>query len=136
MQSPQVLFSDDFLKSFQKLKSAQTKKSVINLLLKISCGWRPKKLSVVCESSSQILKQFKVKGLYIVCANDMEKEWGDIAKELKYIQVLKIWYIAPIEDIPILVKRLDSMFEKYTDDFINRCQEKCLEGYVYFFAFL
>ncbi|KAF3973230.1 hypothetical protein CMV_003339 [Castanea mollissima] len=98
-----VLFSDSFLKSFQKLKSVRTKKSVINLLLKISSGWRPKKLSVVCESSSQILKQFRVEGLYIVCANDIVKEWSDIAKEL-------------------------SIFEKYTDDFINRCQEKCLEG--------
>ncbi|XP_065632688.1 uncharacterized protein LOC111996915 isoform X2 [Quercus suber] len=123
-----LLFSDNFLKSFQKLKSVQTKKSVLNLLLKIACGWRPKKLSVVCESSSQILKQFKVEGLYIVCANDIVKEWIDIAKELKYCQVLKIWYIAPIEDIPKLVKRLDSMFGKHTDDFINRCQEKCLEG--------
>nr|XP_023914514.1 uncharacterized protein LOC112026063 [Quercus suber] len=123
-----VLFSDNFLKSFQKLKSVRTKKSVINLLLKISSGWRPKRLSVVCESSSQILKQFRVEGLYIVCANDIVKEWSDIAKELRYFQVLKIWYIAPIEDIPKLVKRLDSMFGKYTDDFINRCQEKCLQG--------
>uniref|UniRef100_A0A7N2L9K9 UvrD-like helicase ATP-binding domain-containing protein n=1 Tax=Quercus lobata TaxID=97700 RepID=A0A7N2L9K9_QUELO len=123
-----VFFSENFLKSFQKLKSVRTKKSVLNLLLKISKGWRPKKLSVVCESSSQILKQFKVKDLYIVCANDIIKECGDIAKELKYSQVLKIWYIAPIEDIPKLVKRLDSMFGKYTNDFINCCQEKCLEG--------
>nr|XP_023876777.1 uncharacterized protein LOC111989221 [Quercus suber] len=123
-----VLFSDNFLKSFQKLKSVRRKKLVINLLLKISSGWRPKKLSVVCESSSQILKQFKVEGLYIVCANDIVKEWSDIAKELRYYQVLKIWDIVPIEDIPKLVKRLDSMLKKYTDDFINRCQEKWLEG--------
>ncbi|XP_075659796.1 uncharacterized protein LOC142629655 isoform X2 [Castanea sativa] len=123
-----VLFSDNFLKSFQKLKSVRRKKSVINLLLKISSGWRPKKLSVVCESSSPILKQFKVEGLYIVCANDIVKKWSDIEKELRYSQVLKIWDIAPIEDIPKLVKPLDSMFKKYTYDFINRCQEKYLEG--------
>nr|POE69455.1 helicase sen1 [Quercus suber] len=122
-----VLFSDNFLKSFQKLKSIRTKKSVINLLVRISNGWRPKKLSIVCESSSQILKKFKVEGLYIVCANDIVKEQSDIAKELRYYQVLKIWDIVPIEAVPKLVKRLDSMFGKYTDDFINRCQEKCLE---------
>ena len=136
LQSPQVLFSDNFLKSFRKLKSVWTKKSVINLLHKISNGWRPKKLSVVCESSSQILKKFKVEGLYIVCANDIVKEQSDIAKELRYYQVLKIWDIVPIEDVPKLVKRLDGMFGKYTDDIINRCQEKCLKGCVYFFAFL
>ncbi|KAF3974968.1 hypothetical protein CMV_001742 [Castanea mollissima] len=72
--------------------------------------------------------RWKVEGLYIVCANDIVKKWSDIEKELRYSQVLKIWDIAPIEDIPKLVKRLDSIFGKYTDDFINRCQEKCLEG--------
>ena len=133
LQSPQVLFSDNFLKSFQKLKFVRTKKSVINLLLKISSGWRPKKFSGICESSSQILKQFKVEGLYIVCANDIVKEWSDIAKELRYSQVLKIWDILPTEDIPKLVKRLDSMFGKYTVHFINCCQEKCREGCVCLF---
>ncbi|KAM4119943.1 hypothetical protein ACJW30_03G097500 [Castanea mollissima] len=123
-----VLFSDNFLKSFQKLKPIRRRNSVIHLLLRISNGWRPKKLSVVCESSSQILKQFKVEGLYIVCANDIVKEWSDIENEWRYSQVLKIWDIVPIEGIPKLVKRLDSMFKKYTDDFINRCQEKYLEG--------
>ena len=137
MQSPQVLFSDNFLKSFQKLKSVQTKKSVIHLLLKLSSGWRPRKRKVdlICENSSQILKQFKVEGLYIVCANDIVKDWSDIVKEFSYHQVLKIWDIVPLEDIEKLVKRLDSMFGKYTDDFINYCQEKHLEGYVCSFAF-
>ncbi len=56
-------------------------------------------------------------------------------KEFRYHQVLKIWDIVPVEDIEKLVKRLDSMFGKYTDDFINHCQEKYLEGYVCSFAF-
>ncbi|XP_057950206.1 uncharacterized protein LOC131145129 isoform X2 [Malania oleifera] len=118
-----VLFSDDFKKSFGKLQSVRTKTSVINLLLKLSNGWRPKKRNVdtVCECSSYILKQFKVEGLYVVCSND-------IAKELKYIQVLKVWDILPLDDIPKLIKRLDCIFIKYTDDFINRCKAKYLEG--------
>ena len=137
MQSPKVLFSDNFLKSFQKLKFVKRKKLVINLLLKLSKGWRPKKRSVdlICGSSSQILKQFKVEDLYIVCANDIVKEWSDIMKELRYHQVLKIWDVLPVEDIQKLVKRLDGMYGKYMDDFINHCQEKCLEGYVCSFAF-
>jgi hypothetical protein len=56
-------------------------------------------------------------------------------KELRYDQVLKIWDILPAEDIPKLIKRLDSMFGKYTDDFINHCKEICLERYVGYFAF-
>lgn len=119
----QVLFSDIFLKSFKKLRSERTKKSVIGLLLKLSSGWRPKRMKVdlLCGNSSQMLKKFKVEGLYVVCSRDIEKE-------KTYTQVLKIWDILPLEDIPKLVKRLDSIFGSYTDDFISRCNEKCFEG--------
>ncbi|KAJ7942669.1 UvrD-like Helicase, ATP-binding domain, P-loop containing nucleoside triphosphate hydrolase [Quillaja saponaria] len=90
-----VLFSDNFLKSFKKLRSDRTKKSVVNLLLKLSTGWRPKKRDIDSfhGSSSQILKRFKVE-----------------------------------EDIPKLEKRLDGIFGRYTEDFINHCKEKCFEG--------
>jgi hypothetical protein len=110
---------------------------VINLLLKLSSGWRPKKKRVdsICGDSSQILKQFKVEGLYVVCANDIVKDWSDVVKEFRYHQVLKIWDVLPAEDISKLIKRLDSMFGKYTADFINHCKERCLEGYVCSFAF-
>lgn len=121
----QVLFSDNFLKSFKKLTSVRLQKSVLHLLLNLSSGWRPKKqnFETSCGSSSMILKKFKVERLYIVCTND-------IAKNLSYVQVLKIWDILPLEDIPKLINRLDSIFNRYTDDFINLCKEKCLDGYV------
>ncbi|XP_042503955.1 uncharacterized protein LOC122081053 isoform X2 [Macadamia integrifolia] len=118
-----VLFSESFRKSFGKLKSTQRKKSVINLLLKLSCGWRPKKGKVdpVCESSVQLVKQFKVENLYIICS-------VDIMKYETYVQVLKIWDILPLEEIPKLVKRLDNIFVALTDDFVNRCKQKCVNG--------
>ena len=110
---------------------------MINLLLKLSSGWRPKKKCVdpICGDSSQILKQFKVEGLYVVCANDIVKDWSDVVKEFRYHQVLKIWDVLPAEDISKLIKRLDSIFGKYTADFINHCKERCLEGYVCSLAF-
>lgn len=122
----QVTFSYNFLKSFKKLTSDQTKKLVVNLLLKVSSGWRPKKKNIdsVCESSLHITKQFKVRRLYIVCTID-------IVKELQYIQVLKVWDILPLEEVPKLVKRLNDIFVSYTDDFVKRCKEKSFEGYVY-----
>ncbi|GFY91013.1 hypothetical protein Acr_07g0012090 [Actinidia rufa] len=96
---------------------------VINLLVKLSSGWRPKNKNVdsVCESSSHIWKQFKVEGLFVVCTID-------IIKELRYMQVLKVWDILALEEIPKLVKRLDGMFAMYTDDFIKYCNEKQFEG--------
>ncbi|KAG2708633.1 hypothetical protein I3760_05G201500 [Carya illinoinensis] len=125
-----VLFSDNFLKSCKNLKSITRKKSVIERLFKLSQGWRPKKKSSdpVCGSSSKIIKQFKVEDLYIVCANDIRKEWSDVVKELRYYQVLKVWDILPAGEIPKLIERLDNMFGKYTDDFLNRCKKKSLEG--------
>lgn len=101
------------------------KKSVLNLLLKLSGGWRPKNRNVdlVCESSPQILKKFKVEGLYVVSTID-------IVKESNYKQVLKIWDVLSVEELPKLVKRLDSIFFMYTDEFINHCKEKLLDGYV------
>ncbi|GMJ04502.1 hypothetical protein HRI_004119400 [Hibiscus trionum] len=119
-----VLFSDNFRKSFGKVKSAQTQKSVLNLLLKLSCGLRPKRnVNLICESSSMVLKQFKVEGLYIVCSIDIEKEqW------YMFTQVLKAWDLLPLEDIARLVNRLDGIFKMYTDDFISHCNEKYVEG--------
>jgi hypothetical protein len=103
--------------------SKNKKKSAIQLLLKLASGWRPKKKSVdlVCESSSHIVKQFKVEGLYVVCSTD-------IMKESEYKQVLKVWDILPLEEIPKLLRRLDSIFVMHTDNFIHHCKEKCLEG--------
>ncbi|KAK0573842.1 hypothetical protein LWI29_014378 [Acer saccharum] len=118
-----VVFSDDFLRSFKKLKSAQTKKSVINLLMKLARGWRPKKSNIdsVSESSSHIVKQLKVEGLFVVFTID-------IVKKQLYTQVLKVWDILPLEEVSKLVKRLDDILIKYTDDYVNLCKEKCLDG--------
>ncbi|KAI6677276.1 hypothetical protein NL676_038072 [Syzygium grande] len=118
-----VLFSDNFLKSFRKLTSPRTKMSIINLLSKLSSGWRPKKgnVDIICEHSSHIVRQFKAEGLYVICTIDVVKEQG-------YTQILKIWDVLPLEDVTKLVKRLDSIFETYNDDFISRCNEKCIEG--------
>ncbi|XP_024027743.1 TPR and ankyrin repeat-containing protein 1 [Morus notabilis] len=119
-----VLFSDNFRKSFGKIKSLQMKKLVMNLLLRLANGWRPKQrnVGIICDKSKLALKQFKVKDLYVICSVDIDHE------EFRYIQVLKVWDLLPLVDIPKLVKRLDSMFLTYTDKFLNHCKEKCIEG--------
>ncbi|KAH9622148.1 hypothetical protein KSS87_022821 [Heliosperma pusillum] len=118
-----VLFSDNFVKSFSKLPSTRAKKSVMNVLVKLSNGWRPKKIRVdpVCDSAIQIVKQYKVEGRYIISTID-------IIKEVRYIQVMKIWDIIPLEDVSALVKRLDNVYGAFTNDFLSRCKERSLEG--------
>ncbi|XP_048319279.2 uncharacterized protein LOC107429676 isoform X2 [Ziziphus jujuba] len=119
----EVLISQNFKSSFQKIKSFQMKKLVVNLLRMLASGWRPKKRkrNIICELSKQILKQFKVKDLYVVCS-------VDIVKRSSYIQVLNVWDILPLVEIPDLVKRLDIVFCTYTDKFLNHCKQKFLEG--------
>ncbi|KAL6506744.1 hypothetical protein OROHE_022576 [Orobanche hederae] len=118
----QVLFSENFRKSFQKLRFSRIKKLVINLLLKIGSGWRPRKLIVDsrCESSSYIIKQFKVDIYYVVCSIDM-------MRDSIYKQVLKVWDILPMTDTAKLLKQIDSIASLYTDDFINHCNDKLFE---------
>ncbi|KAK3000286.1 hypothetical protein RJ639_023742, partial [Escallonia herrerae] len=122
LKLPSVLFSDNFRKSFSKLKSVETKNLSLLLLSKLSSGWRPKSnVGISCESSSNILRKFKVGELYIVCSVDIVKESG-------FIQALKVWDILPLQDISKLVKRLDNIFSMYTEDYITRCRVKRLEG--------
>ncbi|XP_031398493.1 uncharacterized protein LOC116209063 isoform X2 [Punica granatum] len=118
-----VIFSENFRQSFRKLISRQMKLSVINLLLKLSNGWRPKRrdMNMICENSLQIVKQFKVESLYVLCTVDIEKDFN-------YVQVLKVWDVLPSEDIPKTVKRLDGIYETYSNDYIDRCKEKSLDG--------
>lgn len=119
----QVLFSENFRKSFVKLNTSRLRKSVLNLLVKLASGWRPKRQNVdsLCESSSQIVKQFKVEGWYVICSIDIQKE-------STYTQVLRVWDVLHLEEVAKLLKRLDNIFSMYTDEFINLCKEKCLEG--------
>lgn len=96
----------------------------MNLLLRLANGWRPKQrnVGIICDKSKLALKQFKVKDLYVICSVDIDHE------EFRHIQVLKVWDLLPLVDIPKLVKRLDSMFLTHTDEFLNHCKEKCIEG--------
>ncbi|CAA0833261.1 P-loop containing nucleoside triphosphate hydrolases superfamily protein [Striga hermonthica] len=118
-----VLFSDNFRKSFQRLKPSNVKKLAINILLKLASGWRPKKVNVdwECKNSSYIVKQFKVEKYFVVCSID-------ISKDSIYFQVFKVWDILPIAETSKLLNRLDSIFAMYTDDFIKHCNEKLFEG--------
>ncbi|KAJ8629370.1 hypothetical protein MRB53_022693 [Persea americana] len=116
-----VLFSDDFRKSFSKLKSLQTRKAVIQVLLRLADGCRPKSKNVGFPDAFQFAKQCRVRELYVV--------WMvDIVKNEEYIQVLKVWDILPLSEIPKLARRLDSIFAMYTDEYIDLCKMKRIEG--------
>ncbi|KOM26457.1 hypothetical protein LR48_Vigan272s004500 [Vigna angularis] len=114
-----VYFSDKFLRSFKRLKFEASKNKVINLIERLSSGWRPKwnNVDLCCENSTHILKKFKVETNYVICSIE-------IVKGSRYIQVLKIWNILPLEDIQQLAKRLENLFKRYTDEYIRMCKKK------------
>ncbi|MCI05737.1 lupus brain antigen-like protein, partial [Trifolium medium] len=119
-----VHFSDRFRRSFKRVRTQQSKNSVINVLERLANGWRPRGRSIefVCENSSKILKQFKVESRYIICSIE-------IVKDLRgHFQVLKMWDLVPVEDIPQSAKRLDCEFRRYTDEYIACCKEKGFDG--------
>ncbi|XP_048129477.1 uncharacterized protein LOC125313693 [Rhodamnia argentea] len=118
-----VLFGDNFVKSFRKLSSLATRMAILNLLSKLAGGWRPEKSNVGLfpKASCHMVKQFEVEGLHVLCT-------VDVLKELRYIQILKIWDVLPLRDAMRLAERLGIEFKAYTDDFIGRCSEKCMEG--------
>ncbi|KAM4102400.1 hypothetical protein ACB094_05G219800 [Castanea mollissima] len=122
-----VSFSNDFLKSISSVKDAETCKEVLTLLENLANGWRQslrkKNLYVHRGTSSQLLEQYKVKGLlHLVWTVDILKE------NSYYIQILKFWDILPLAEIPKRANHLDVLFENYTVKKMNRCKYKCLDG--------
>ncbi|PNX96084.1 regulator of nonsense transcripts-like protein, partial [Trifolium pratense] len=131
-----VHFSDRFKRSFEKVWKKKSKddsfqKKVFDVLVRLANGWRPRgrTIELACEISSHILKQFKVETHYIICS-------VEIVKDLRcHIQVLKMWDLVPVEDIPQVAKRRDCEFRRYTDEYIAYCKEKGSDGYVHYFRF-
>ncbi|KAH6770323.1 hypothetical protein C2S52_015126 [Perilla frutescens var. hirtella] len=121
----EVLFSENFKSSFLKLKSSGVKKLALGLVLKVASGWRPRKINVdrTCKNSLYVVKQFKVCNYYVVCS-------VDIIKDSIYKQVLRVWDILPRAETSKLLKRLESIFCMFTDDFVNHCKEKLFEGHL------
>ncbi|OWM65617.1 uncharacterized protein LOC116199733 [Punica granatum] len=118
-----VIFDENFRQSFRKLTSRRTRSSVMNLLMKLSSGWRPKRKDVdlICKSSSQIIKQFKAENLSILCTVDIEKE-------SEYTQILKIWDVLPFEDIAKTIEHLDGIYMRFSYQYVSRCKEKRFDG--------
>ena len=110
------------------VKNAETCKQVLTLLENLANGWRQshrkKNLFFYQGTSSQLLEQYKVNGL-------LNLVWTiNILKENSYyIQILKVWNILPLFEIPRVTNHLDVLFENYTVDKVNQCKYNSLNGY-------
>ncbi|CAK7338818.1 unnamed protein product [Dovyalis caffra] len=119
-------FCEDFRKSVLRVGN-EVRQEVICLLAKLSSGWRqsPNDGNIIVRkgTSSELLEQYKVN-------DELNLIWTvDIIKEnSNHTQILKVWDILPLHDLPKLARRLDAVFGNYTVDKMNRCKHKCIEG--------
>jgi hypothetical protein len=65
--------SDNFRKSFAKLKSPQLRREVLQKLVKLSGGWRTTIKNFNVTDSFQLAKAYKIRDLYLVWSTDLEK---------------------------------------------------------------
>lgn len=122
-----VSFHDGFSKFVARTKTMEICKEVISMLRKLLSGWRqPHKgrdPNFTNGVSSQLLEQYKINGsLYLVWTVDIVEENACI------FQVLKVWDLLHLSEIPNLAKLVDIFYGKYTGDQINRCKLRHFEG--------
>ncbi|KAB1211382.1 putative helicase MAGATAMA 3 [Morella rubra] len=122
-----VFFSNEFQNSIGRIRNVEICKEVLSLLAKLSSGWRqPPKMRnpiVLDGTSSQLLEMYKVNGqLYLVWNVDVIKE------ESHYLQVMKVCDVVRPYDIPKVAEDLDAEFQSFSEDKMQRCKHKCVEG--------
>ncbi|XXG71979.1 hypothetical protein AAC387_Pa07g1183 [Persea americana] len=117
-----VEFTGNFRISFAKIMKTGIRKEVIELIMKLSSGWRPKNEDVVKGCSLLLLKKYGVKGQHVIWAVDI------LMEDSHCIQVLKFWDIVSLAEIPKLVVRLNAKIGMYAEDHKLKCRFKCKEG--------
>lgn len=106
-------------------------KKVLCLLEKLSSGWRQpreeKHYVVHGGSSSLFVEHYMVdKQFCLVWAVDFIRESS------YYTQILKVWDILRLSDIPKRSNQLDIFYGTYTVDKMSRCMHIFRDGYAFF----
>ena len=112
-----------------RVKSVRICNEVLSVLGKLSNGWRQRQFRrrrrVVVHNgiSSLLLEQYNICGqLTMIWTVDT------LLENSSYVQVLMVWDILPSSDIPNLATSLDAVFRNYTEEQMNRCLYRCMEG--------
>uniref|UniRef100_A0A0D9W8Y6 UvrD-like helicase ATP-binding domain-containing protein n=1 Tax=Leersia perrieri TaxID=77586 RepID=A0A0D9W8Y6_9ORYZ len=116
-----VIFSDEFKKSFAKLKSPQLRREVLQKLIKLGVGWRTTVKNFDVIDAFQLAKVYKVRDLYLVWSTDIEKN-------KMYVQIIRIWDLLSHQNVARTIQRLENLFSMYTDEYLNNCRRVKTEG--------
>ncbi|BBN68243.1 P-loop containing nucleoside triphosphate hydrolases superfamily protein, partial [Prunus dulcis] len=122
-----VWFAKEFRNSIAEIKDTEIRQDVISLIKKLSNGWRQSRNDKViighARTSAELLETYEVNELlYLIWSVEIHKQNSD------FVQVMKIWDIVPLSDIPKLTERLDIVFGNYSVEKMNRCKLRCFDG--------
>lgn len=121
----QVILSDNFRKSFTKLKSPHLRREVLQKLVKLGSGWRSKLKHFDVTDASQLAKAYKIRDQYLVWSTDLEKNE-------RHFQIIRIWDILSHQHVARTIQHLENLFSMYTDDYLDHCRRVQTEGYACF----
>uniref|UniRef100_A0A453CUI5 UvrD-like helicase ATP-binding domain-containing protein n=1 Tax=Aegilops tauschii subsp. strangulata TaxID=200361 RepID=A0A453CUI5_AEGTS len=111
-----VIVSDEFRKSFTKLKSSQLRREILQKLIKLGDGWRTTVRNLDIPGVSHLAKAYKIRDLYLIWSTDVEKSEG------RYIQIIRIWDLLSQQHVARTVQRLENLFSMYTHDYMDHCR--------------
>ncbi|CAM0876418.1 unnamed protein product [Alopecurus aequalis] len=117
-----VILSDEFRKSFTKLKSSQLRREVLQKLIRLGDGWRKTVKNLDIPGVSHLAKVYKVSELYLVWSTDVEKN------ERRYFQITRIWDLLSQQNLARTIQRLENLFSMYTDDYLDHCRRVQTQG--------
>ncbi|KAL6843850.1 hypothetical protein ACP4OV_026421 [Aristida adscensionis] len=116
-----VILSDNFRKSFMKLKSLHLRREVLQKLVKLGGGWRTTVKNYDTTDAFQLAKVYRIKDLYLVWSNDLEKNE-------RYFQIIRIWDLLSHQHVARTLQCLENVFSMYTDDYLDHCRRVQTEG--------
>ncbi|CAO2036355.1 unnamed protein product [Urochloa humidicola] len=116
-----VILSDNFRKSFMKLKSPQLRREVLQKLVKLGGGWRTTIKNSDVTDAFQLAKVYRIRDLYLVWSTDLEKNE-------RYFQIIRVWDLLSHQHVSRTVQHLENLFSMYTDDYIDHCRRVQSEG--------
>ncbi|CAL5025640.1 unnamed protein product [Urochloa decumbens] len=116
-----VIVSDNFRKSFMKLKSPQLRREVLQKLVKLGGGWRTMINNSDVTDAFRLAKVYRIRDLYLVWSTDLEKNE-------RYFQIIRIWDLLSQQHVARTVQHLENLFSMYTDDYLDCCRRVQTEG--------
>ncbi|CAD6259771.1 unnamed protein product [Miscanthus lutarioriparius] len=116
-----VVLSDNFRKSFVKLKSPQLRREVLQKLVKLGGGWRTTIKNFNVTGAFQLAKAYSIRDLYLVWSTDLEKNE-------RYFQIIRIWDLLSHQHVARAIQHLENVFSMYTDDYLDHCRRVQTEG--------